>query len=96
MKIKAMNRSETETQLVTPSSPHNSSSSSSSSSISCIGPYEALDSSEEERVLTPTYPGTMKNVTMRLWKKAVRPVRLGKIKFRFLLDFTVCFVVTKF
>ena len=51
-----MNRSETETQLVTPSSPHNSSSSSSSSSISCIGPYEALDSSEEERVLTPTYP----------------------------------------
>lgn len=53
-----MNRSETETQLVTPSSPHTSSSSSSSSfSISCIGPYEALDSSEaEERVLTPTYP----------------------------------------
>ena len=43
-----MNHSDTETQLVPPSS--------SSSSYSYIGPYDVLDSPEDERVLTPTYP----------------------------------------
>ena len=49
-------QSETETNLVSPSSPPSPSPSSFSSSSSYTSAYEALNSSEEERVLSPTYP----------------------------------------
>ena len=49
-------QSETETNLVSPSSPPSHSNSSFSSSSSYVGAYETLNSSEEDRVLSPTYP----------------------------------------
>ena len=49
-------QSETETNLVSPSSPPSPCPSSSSFSSSYVGAYETLNSSEEDRVLSPTYP----------------------------------------